>query len=84
MQQPVGQTWNGGHRIQMGGPSTTAPPLATTVVDGTSTITLALSLTECCCNVADTLQWSVHIKCCANKKKTKLKRQATKMKNADT
>jgi len=29
MQQPVGQTWNGGHRFQMGGPGTTGPPLAT-------------------------------------------------------
>ena len=28
MQQPVGQTWNGGHRFQMGGPGTTGPPLA--------------------------------------------------------
>ena len=26
MQQPVGQTWNEGHRFQMGGPGTTAPP----------------------------------------------------------
>ena len=26
MQQPVGQTWNGGHRFQMGGPGTTGPP----------------------------------------------------------
>ena len=29
MQQPVGQTWNGGNRFQMGGPGTTGPPLAT-------------------------------------------------------
>ena len=28
-QQPVGQTWNGGHRFQMMGPGTTGPPLAT-------------------------------------------------------
>ena len=26
MQQPVGQTWNGGHRFQMGRPGTTGPP----------------------------------------------------------
>ena len=29
MQQPVGQTWNGGHRFQMGEPGTTGPLLAT-------------------------------------------------------
>ena len=29
MQQPGGQTWNGGHRFQMGGPGTTGPSLAT-------------------------------------------------------
>jgi len=29
MQQPGSQTWNGGHRFQMGGPGTTGPPLAT-------------------------------------------------------
>ena len=26
MQQPVGQTWNEGHRFQMGGTGTTGPP----------------------------------------------------------
>jgi len=26
MQQPVGQTWNGGHRFQMGRLGTTGPP----------------------------------------------------------
>ena len=26
MQQPRGQTWNGGHRFQTGGPATTGPP----------------------------------------------------------
>ena len=26
MQQPGGQTWNGGHRFQMWGPGTTGPP----------------------------------------------------------
>jgi len=26
MQQPGGQTWNGGHRFQMGGSGTTDPP----------------------------------------------------------
>ena len=32
MQQPGGQTWNGGHRFQMGGPGTTGPPLATALL----------------------------------------------------
>jgi len=31
MQQPGGQTWNGGAPISNGGPGTTAPPLATTL-----------------------------------------------------
>jgi len=31
MQQPVGQTWNGGHRLQMGGRAPLASPLATTL-----------------------------------------------------
>jgi len=31
MQQPVGQTWNGGHRFQMGGRAPLAPPLAKTL-----------------------------------------------------
>jgi len=30
MQQPGGQTWNGGAPISNGEPGTTAPPLATT------------------------------------------------------
>jgi len=31
MQQPGGQTWNRGHRFQMGGQAPLAPPLATTL-----------------------------------------------------
>jgi len=33
MQQPGGQTWNGGHRFQLGRPGTTGPPLATGLVE---------------------------------------------------
>ena len=32
MQQPVGQTWNGGAPISNGGPGTTGPPLATVLL----------------------------------------------------
>jgi len=51
MQQLGGQTWNGGHRFQMGGPGTTGPPAGDNPVSSVWNTTLP----SC---ILDAQQWS--------------------------